>query len=141
MSTSPRWRPRSAEHLGCKTSQTEAQLACYITRLSGHTSTAQVLGSTHSHPVNSLMGASSFKKQRFWISAAISAPTPAVRPASWTITSRPVFSTLFWTVYTSQGSIVRRSITSIDADRIEFGMCFSSAGGGDRNIEIAASQW
>jgi hypothetical protein len=48
------------------------------------------------------------------IRAAISAPTPKGLTASWTITARPVFSTEASTASSSQGAMVRKSISSTD---------------------------
>ena len=88
-------------------------------------------GKTHSQPVTLLIGALSFKKHLLCTSALISAPTPAVIPASWTITRRPVRLTLSVIVSTSQGKIDRRSISSIFAEREELDTTDSNAGGGN----------
>jgi hypothetical protein len=88
---------------------------------------------THSHPVTLFTGACSFKKHLFWISALISAPGPAVIPASCTMSNLPVRMTLCATVFTSQGNIVRKSMSSTFADRMEAGTWGAKEGGGDRN--------
>src|ERR1700689_4831148 len=95
---------------------------------------------THSHPVTLFTGASSFKKHLFWTSALISAPGPAVIPASCTMTNLPVRLTLSVTVSTSHGNIVRKSMSSIFAVRREAGTCGAKDGRGDCNMCMAVSQ-
>ena len=95
--------------------------------------------STYSQAVILLTGAFSLRKQRFWISALISAPTPPVWLASCTITKRPVFSTLLTMVSTSQGKIVRKSMSSTEAPRNDEGTRASREGGGEERRERAVS--
>src|SRR5690606_1254663 len=71
-------------------------------------------GKTLSQPVTRFTGDSSEYRQRSAISAATSAPKPAVRGASWTITIRPVLSTDPVSVSASSGTRLRRSTTSTE---------------------------
>ena len=96
---------------------------------------------TYSQPVTRFTGEFNLRKHRFCISALISAPTPAVIPASWTMTSRPVRLTLSKTVSTSHGRIERRSISSTLAERIDAGTRGASEGSGVASICRAVSQW
>ena len=66
-----------------------------------------------SKPVTRTGACSRYSKQRSVTVAAISAPSPAVRGASWAITSRPVRRTEASRVAESSGASERRSITSM----------------------------
>src|ERR1700761_475557 len=92
---------------------------------------------TYSHPQIRRTGASSLSKHLFCTVAAISPPTPPVVPASCITAHRPVFLTLSITVSTSQGKMVRRSISSTEAPLRDLGMRDSSDGGGEDRIESA----
>src|SRR5690606_20671221 len=71
-------------------------------------------GNTLSHPVTRRTGATNEYRKCSAMIAAISAPKPAVRGASWTITARPVFETEAVTASASNGTRLRTSITSAE---------------------------
>ena len=68
-----------------------------------------------SNPVTRVGGASRLKKHFSFILAMISAATPHVLGASFTITHLPVFSTDFVMVSVSNGDLVRTSFISDDS--------------------------
>lgn len=97
--------------------------------------------STYSQAATRFTGAFRCRKLLFCISAAISAPTPPVTLASCSTSRRPVLRTLASIVCTSQGSTVRKSISSIEAPRRDFGTKCSSEGGGEERRCMAVSAW
>lgn len=139
ISKSPQLRPLPSLHLGCRISHIGEPLVCWRNVNNKNARINEYR--TYSHPQTLLTGASNRKKHLLWTSAAISAPTPPILPASCTITSRPVLLTLSTTPSTSQGRIVLRSMSSTFALRTSLGMNFSlsSDGGGDCNSESAVS--